>query len=228
MQAENMAHGFGVTDKTLKEMQDAGIDFLTGGNHVFKNPSNLEENFKHFPIIRPANTLSHTVGQGFAIIDAGAYRLAYINLIGQVYFADEAENPFHKLDALLLEIKAAHVHGVIVEFHAEATSEKKCLGHYGDGRVSLLYGTHTHVQTSDDEITADGTGYITDIGMCGLKDSSLGMDYENIIKNFLAGTNEPKVIPDHGHCIVNGIFAKIDVETAKTVHLERIRETVDV
>jgi len=193
-----------------------------------KTPKKLEENFSHFPIIRPANFPEDSVGTGYQVIEVGVYKILIINLMGRVFRHETLSEPFKALDTILNEHDLSTLHAVIVDFHAEATAEKKSLGHYADGRASLVVGTHTHVQTSDDYIMPKGTGYITDLGMVGIQHSSLGMDFENIVKNFLSDSTLPKIIHDHGHCIVNGIFAKIDVETRKTISIERIAEEVEV
>jgi len=222
LNAENIAHGFGVTEKILQEMIDSGIDFFTSGNHIFKNQKNLDKNFKEFPLIRPANYPQGTQGEGYKIIEVGVTKVAIINLIGEVFFAHEkaVTNPFTYFDKLYKEIKPEKPHIIIVDFHAEATSEKKGFGAYLDGRASLVLGTHTHIQTSDSYIMPKGTGYITDIGMVGIKHSSLGMDFDSIIYNFVHKTKERKSIPQHGNCIINGIFAKIDTDTHLTKTLE--------
>lgn len=228
LQAENLAHGFGVTPKTLKEMQDSGIDFFTGGNHILKNQADLEESFADFPLIRPANFPQNSIGSGAKIVMANNMPVLIINLMGQAFFNQEVDNPFTTVDQVMADFADQNPVATIVDFHAETTAEKKSLGYYLDGRASLIFGTHTHVQTNDAEILPLGTGYITDLGMNGIKHSSLGMDLENIIHNFKYGTTEKKIIPDSGHCIINGIFAKINVETGKTEFIEPFIRTVDV
>ena len=148
--------------------------------------------------------------------------------MGRVFFEENVNDPFNTLDNVLQEYQDSNLSAIIVDFHAEATSEKKSLGHYADGRVSLFYGTHTHVATADEEILPQETAYITDIGMAGLKYSSLGMDFENIIKNFMLQTDLPKELPDHGLCIINGIFAKIDIKSKKAIEIQRVVDEVEV
>ncbi len=225
---ENIAHGFGMTVKTTKELMDAGVDFFTSGNHIFKNPVDLDVILKDYPVIRPANYPVGTEGRGQKLIEVNGVKILIINIIGEAFFRDDYANPFKTLDKIIKRQTKYKPQITILDFHAEATSEKKCIGEYADGRVSLVVGTHTHVQTADEQVLPKGTAYITDAGMVGLKHSSLGMDFKNILRNFLEDTAEPKLIPDHGHCIINGIFAKIYVDTGLAQSIERIAEEVTV
>ncbi|OGF31532.1 metallophosphoesterase [Candidatus Falkowbacteria bacterium RIFOXYD2_FULL_35_9] len=227
---ENLAHGYGVTDAILKDLQESGVDFFTSGNHIFQNQRDLNQIFKNNPVIRPANYPDDKPGKGYKIFDVGMVKVMIVNLQGQVFFPldEQVDNPFLTLDKILKEEKAEKPKIIIVDFHAEATSEKKGFGAYADGRVSLVFGTHTHVQTSDNYIMPKGTGYISDIGMTGIKHSSLGMDFENVISNFVHETTLPKQISTNGNCIVNGIFAKIDVESGQALDIQRIAEEVEV
>jgi 2',3'-cyclic-nucleotide 2'-phosphodiesterase len=226
--AENLSHGFGVTEKALLEMQDAGVDFFTSGNHVFEKTTDLDKLFQKYPLIRPANMAKDNPGPGYKIFEVGTVKVLIINLIGQMYFKEHNSNPFKKLDEIFEETKYDKPAVTIIDFHSEVTSEKKSLGWYADGRASLFVGTHTHVATSDEDVLPKGTGYITDMGMVGMKYSSLGIDFENIIKTFVTEEKYPKVIHDHGLCTINGIFAKINLETGKTAKIKRVVEDVEV
>ncbi|HCC23403.1 TPA: TIGR00282 family metallophosphoesterase [Candidatus Falkowbacteria bacterium] len=228
LNAENIAHGYGVTEKVLEEMMNSGVDFFTSGNHIFKNQTDLDKNFKQFPLIRPANYPEGTQGEGYKIIEIGITKIAVINLIGETFFDHEVANPFTAFDQIYQEVKPQKPKIIIVDFHAEATSEKKSFGAHLDGRASLVFGTHTHIQTSDAYIMPDGTGYITDIGMVGIKHSSLGMDFDSIIQNFIHKTKNRKSIPQHGNCVVNGIFAKINSGTGKTESLETFAHETEI
>jgi metallophosphoesterase (TIGR00282 family) len=225
---ENSAHGYGVTERILIELQEAGVNFFTSGNHVFKNPTDIKKVFHDYPIIRPANYAPGTEGKGYKLIEVNGVKVLIINMMGQVFMKEEFGNPFKEIDKLLKRQVKYHPQVTIIDFHAEATSEKRCFGQFCDGRVSLVIGTHTHIQTADSMLLPKGTGYITDAGMCGLKNSSLGMDFDNILKNFINQTSEPKIIPDHGICVINGIFAKIDIETGKPTEMKRLWEEVEV
>ena len=226
--AENLSHGFGVSEKTLQEMQDAGVDFFTSGNHIYKRDKEIDRIFQKFPLIRPENLEGAKLGDSYRLVEVGVYRVLIINLIGQLFFKEKNTNQYKALDKILEETAGLKPQVTIVDFHAEATSEKKSLGFYADGRVSLFAGTHTHIQTADAEILPKGTGYITDLGMVGVKHSSLGVDFENIIKMGLTEEKFPKVIREQGRCTINGIFAKINVETGKTTKIKLIREEVEV
>jgi len=226
--AENIAHGSGVTNKTLKEMIAAGVDFFTSGNHIWKNPE-AEEIFNtdKLPIIRPANYPKGTPGDGYKIIEVGTKKIMIVNLIGRVFFREDFDCPFRKLEEILLETNAENLDGIIVDFHAEATSEKITLANYFDGKISLALGTHTHTQTSDNQLLPKGTGAITDAGMCGAKHSSLGVDLKNVIKGFLTQMPSSFEIPTSGICQINGIFAIIKANML-TQKIERINIDVEV
>jgi metallophosphoesterase (TIGR00282 family) len=181
---ENCAHGVGLTRATYEELVYAGVDVITMGNHTWAKKEVIEFIEEKTNLIRPANFPSNNPGRGYTIIEKAGMRIAVINLIGRVYL-DSYDCPFKKADEILenLENKADII---IVDFHAEATSEKLALGWYLDGRVTALFGTHTHVQTSDERLLPKGTGYITDVGMTGPYDSILGVDKDIIIKKFIS------------------------------------------
>ncbi len=192
--AENAHHGKGVTDSKIREMTGYGVDFFTGGNHIWK----VQEIYpfldqKDYPLIRPANYPDQVPGRGYGLVKvAGAKNpVAVINLMGRVFMPAHLDDPFKTADRILDELKKAGLaigeglSGIIVDFHAETSSEKTALANYLDGRVSAVLGTHTHVQTADERILAGGTAYITDLGMTGVIDSIIGVRKEEIIENFL-------------------------------------------
>jgi metallophosphoesterase (TIGR00282 family) len=189
--AENIAHGRGVTKKTLEELMNVGVDFFTSGDHVFWQKDSIDD-IESFPIIRPANFPSNLPGEGHALVDAGKFgNILIINLMGRVSFNNQlVDDPFRKVDEILEENKDKEVAYTIVDFHAEATSEKAALGFYLDGRVDAVVGTHTHVPTCDNRVLPDGTLFISDIGMTGIIDSVLGVEKDIIIKQFLSGMNQ--------------------------------------
>ncbi|MFC1598548.1 YmdB family metallophosphoesterase [Patescibacteria group bacterium] len=177
---ENLAHGRGVTKTTISEMQEAGIDFFTSGNHIWDKKDGitiLEQ--KDSPLIRPANYIEGTAGQGEKVLNIGENLILVINLIGKVFISDDYNCPFKQADKILKKYAKENLAGIIIDFHAEATSEKVALGHHLDGRVSAVLGTHTHIQTADDQILEKGTAYITDSGMIGPQDSVIGLDKKN-------------------------------------------------
>ncbi len=219
--AENSAVGNGVTSKSARAVFDAGADVITLGNHSLKRPEisgYLEEN--EF-IIRPANYHESAPGRGMCIIDRGYIKAAVINLQGSVYL-DAIKNPFDCADEMLEKAKEEGAKIIIIDFHAEATSEKRALGFYLDGRISALFGTHTHVQTSDNQILPNGTGYITDLGMTGPLQSVLGVEPECTIRKFRTGLPVRFTNPK-GECTCEGCFFEIDNKTGKAVYTEGFR-----
>ncbi len=215
--AENAAGGFGITKGVAEEILGYGVDLLTMGNHCWDNKDIYKFIEGEERLIRPANFPEPAPGRGFRSFNVRGKRVLLINLLGRI-FLSPVECPFRYLDQLLAEDEGADY--IIVDFHAEATSEKKALGYYADGRASLLFGTHTHVQTSDQEILPAGTGYITDLGMTGAIDSVLGVKKEEVIKrlktqrpySFKVGT---------GAVQLQGIAAELDNNTKRALSIER-------
>jgi metallophosphoesterase (TIGR00282 family) len=227
--AENLSHGKGVTDSTIKEMQAAGIDYFTSGNHVWaKNDAYIIMARKDSPLIRPANYPENTPGTGELIIPINTKSVLLINLIGRVFMREDLDDPFRCADKILEKYKNQDFSAIIVDFHAEATSEKRALGFFLDGRVSAVLGSHTHVQTADEQILENGTAYISDMGMTGSKDSVIGLDKRIIIKNFLTQINEPGEIHETGRAIVNGVYLEINPKTQKATKIERVWKEVDI
>lgn len=227
--AENLAHGVGVTKKTLDECRRAGVDFFTSGNHIWDKP----EAYQLFeaadvPLLRPANYGGNVPGTGHRLIPIGTQQILVINLNGTVFIQENFSNPFHAIDAILEEHRGLSLAGTIVDLHAEATSEKTALGWYLDGRVSALLGTHTHIQTADERILPKGTAYITDVGMVGLRDSVIGVEREVIIANFLKQEHSAERIPDRGTCIINAVSLELDPTTCRAVSITRITKEVVV
>lgn len=174
---ENSAEGNGILPASAQHLFDSGVNVITGGNHVLRRRQVYDLLDKNCGLIRPANYHSSAPGVGYYIYDACRFRLCVINLQGVVYLQN-LQNPFDCVDAILAEVDTPNI---IVDFHAEATAEKQCLGYYLDGRVSAVFGTHTHIPTADARVLAGGTGYITDIGMCGGMNSVLGVQAEDAI-----------------------------------------------
>ncbi|MDI6604842.1 MAG: TIGR00282 family metallophosphoesterase [Thermoanaerobacteraceae bacterium] len=216
---ENAAGGNGLTRKIADELFDLGISALTMGNHVWdqKEIFNFIDDEKR--IVRPANYLEGTPGRGFSLLSIKNIKIALLNLQG-ITFMPCNRNPFLVAEKEV-EFLRQHTKIIIVDFHAEATSEKIALGYFLNGKVSCVFGTHTHVQTADEKILSEGTAYITDIGMTGPSDSVLGMDKESIIKRFT--TSLPvKFDIAKGGSQINAIVIKIDETTGKCSHIYRI------
>ena len=190
---ENLSGGRGITEEKKEQMKMAGIDYFTSGEHIFheKGTTDFIENV---PVLRPANYPKGTPGSGYKIIDLGRKgKVLLINLMGITSFGGKnsfLDNPFVRIDEILEETKNENIDAKIVDFHAEATSEKYSMGFYLDGRVDAVLGTHTHVPTCDNMVLPKGTLYITDIGMCGAIDSSLGVKADITIKMFLTAMNQ--------------------------------------
>lgn len=212
---ENIAHGFGIGKKSLNEVLDAGVDFITSGDHTFNQEETkllLED--KSIPLIKPANMPGP--GRGYAVIEVGTKKVLIINLIGQIFMKEEYDNPFECIDKILAE---NDIKIIIVDWHAEATSEKVCMGWHLDGRVSAVLGTHTHIPTADARVLTKGTAYITDIGMVGVRDSSLGMDKELALKRFLT-KRKIKLEIAEGLVSVNAVLIEIKKDgQAKSIEL---------
>lgn len=185
--AENSAVGNGVLPSSADMLLNAGADILTGGNHSLKRKEIYDYLDQSRFVIRPHNLLGANAGSGYALVDLGRCKAAVINLMGRLY-TEGADDPFAALDTLLARAKKDGASVTVVDFHAEATSEKRALGFYADSKVSVFFGTHTHVQTGDIQILPQGTGYITDLGMCGGKHSVLGVEKERSIARFTGDT----------------------------------------
>lgn len=221
---ENIAHGTGITKKTLDQILKAGVDLVTSGDHTWKQKeiSALLED-KTIPLIRPANFPPNLPGQGYRLIELRTKKILVINLIGRVFMQQQYDDPFRKADQIL-EQNEEKADIIIVDWHAEATAEKVCLGWYLDGRVSAVLGTHTHIPTADERILPKGTAYISDIGMVGVMDSSLGRNKESSIKRFLTQTNIHLEVAE-GPVEVNAVLLEIS-NKAKVKKIKRIREIV--
>lgn len=218
---ENSAIGNGVTPQSAQSVFDAGADIITLGNHSLRRPEIYDYLDEHNYIIRPANYHSSAPGRGTAYIDKGYAIAAVINLQGIVYL-EPHRNPFDIVDGLIEEAKRNGASIIIIDFHAEATGEKKAFGYYVDGRVSAVFGTHTHVQTSDNQILPCGTGYISDIGMTGPYYSVLGVSPERAIEKMRTGL-PVRFKNEDGPCTLEGCLFEINNKTGKTINTEIFR-----
>jgi metallophosphoesterase (TIGR00282 family) len=221
---DNLAHGKGVTEKSLKEVLEAGVDLVTSGDHIWskKEVIPLLEN-KEMPLIRPANFSDEAPGQGYHLIELRTKKILVINLIGRVFMKQQYDNPFKKADQIL-EDEAEEANAIIVDWHAEATAEKICLGWHLDGRVSAVLGTHTHIPTADNQILPQGTAYISDVGMVGPKNSSLGASKELSLEHFLKQMPFKYEVAD-GPIEVNAVLVKVG-KNKKAEKIERLQEIV--
>ncbi|MBI5405007.1 MAG: TIGR00282 family metallophosphoesterase [Candidatus Kerfeldbacteria bacterium] len=221
--AENLAHGKGITSETLKELLSAGVDFCTGGNHTFAKDEvvTLLGDGKT-PLIRPANFPPGSPGEGSRVVSVGSRNVLIINLLGRVFMKDQVDDPYAAFDAIYAAHANENLAAVVVDFHAETTSEKVLMGWYTEGRTSAVVGTHTHVPTADCWVLPGGTAYVSDLGMCGGRDTSLGIDKDHALRRLrspLSGKFEP---PESGHCRFNAVLVEIDPTTRKAVNIERL------
>ncbi len=219
---ENSADGNGVTPESADFLFAVGADVISGGNHSLRRNNVLEYLDEKEFILRPQNLLEAENGIGYCLVDKGRYSVAVINLSGKIYLERyKTDCPFKTADSLIEKAKNDGANIIVVDFHAEATSEKKALGFYLDGKVSVLFGTHTHVQTADEGILPHGTGYITDLGMTGPSYSVLGVKKEIII-NRLKNNDMSKFELADGSCMLNACIFEIDEKSGKTIKIERI------
>lgn len=218
--AENAAHGKGITRGVYDELSSIGIDGFTMGNHVWGCKDVFPLMQYKSNIIRPANYERGCPGKGSMIIEANGILVGVINLSGRV-FMDPANSPFHAATREINNLKQRGVNIILVDFHAEATSEKKAMGWYLDGKVSAVFGTHTHVQTADECILPKGSGYITDLGMTGPVYSVLGMERSIVIDKFVTGLPSKFEVAE-GESKICGCIFEIEEETGKTINVTRV------
>jgi len=217
---ENAAGGIGITPAVADQLLNMGIDLLTSGNHIWKHKEIIPYLAETDRLLRPANYPPDTPGQGFTVLETAAgERAAVLNLEGRV-FMSPLECPFRTADQALASLPP-EVKVILVDMHAEATSEKLAMGWYLDGRVSAVIGTHTHVQTADERILPAGTGYITDAGMTGPVDSVIGMKKEIILERFLSQLPQPFKVAG-GNIQLQGLVLQIDPE-GRCLTLERLQ-----
>ncbi len=218
---ENLAGGFGITEKTLKEVFDSGVDVMTSGNHIWDKKEALKIITQEPRLIRPANYPPGVPGCSYFIFETRSKVKGLVfNLLGRI-FMDPLDCPFRTADKIIEEFKE-RVNIFILDFHAEATSEKLAIAWYLHGRVSAVIGTHTHVQTADERILPLGTAYITDSGMTGSINSVIGMKKEEAIQRFLTFIpHKFEVAKDDIE--LQGVIFDVDEKTGKSFHIERVR-----
>lgn len=214
---ENSAGGMGMTSKIYNELNRLNIDVITMGNHTW-GKKDIFTFIDDKKIIRPANYSKGCPGKGYTIIQKDNKKIAVVNLIGRTDMGVLSDNPFTCIDHIIEKLK---VDIIVLDFHAEATAEKIAMGYYVDGRITAMFGTHTHVQTADEKILENGTGYITDIGMTGPENSVIGMDVDASLKRFVTSLPEKYKLAE-GSCMLNGVIFDINDETNKVRKVYRI------
>ncbi|MBX6424070.1 TIGR00282 family metallophosphoesterase [Thermosulfurimonas sp. F29] len=218
--AENAAGGYGLTEKIAEELFGLGLDLLTSGNHVWKREF-LPYLARTNRVLRPANYPEGAPGRGAVVLEKEGRRLAVVNLEGRV-FMRALLCPFRTGRELARRLRT-ETPCILVDFHAEATSEKIALSWYLDGEVSALLGTHTHVQTADERILPGGTAYLSDVGMCGLRDGVIGMNREQALEMYLTQVPRKLEVPKKGPVKVEGVFLELEDSSGRALHIERFR-----
>lgn len=215
---ENSAAGNGITPFSAQHLFASGVDVITTGNHVYKRREVYDFLDSRGDIVRPANYNRNNPGRGFTVIDKGSVQIGIINLAG-VSYMEPAANPFETVDLILPELEKCRI--ILVDFHAEATAEKKALGFYLASKVSAVFGTHTHVQTSDAKVLDGATAYITDLGMTGPEKSVLGIKPEIAVNRFKTGMPS-RFETAQGRCFMCGCIFEIDEKTGRALSAESV------
>ncbi|KQT54351.1 metallophosphoesterase [Aureimonas sp. Leaf454] len=222
---ENAAGGFGVTEEILEATLAAGADVMTTGNHVFDQREALEFSTRHDRFLRPLNYPAGAPGKGSGLFEArNGARVLVSNVMGRVFMHPELDDPFRAVAELLSACPLGEqADAVILDFHAEATSEKQCFAHYVDGKASVVVGTHTHVPTADHQILSGGTAYQSDAGMCGDYDSSLGMEKEEPLNRFLTKIARGRFEAAQGPATICGLAVEISDRTGLAEKVAPVR-----
>ncbi len=219
--AENTANGSGLTESLYEKLLKYGVDLITMGDHIYRRGELMPILEQSDRIVRPVNYPTESIGKEVAIHEttSGA-RVAVISVMGRLFMRPPCDCPYHAIDRVLATLPS-DIKTVVVDMHAEATSEKIAMGWHLDGRVSVLFGTHTHVQTADERILEGGTGYITDLGMTGPYDSVLGRRKDRVLRALKTGLPAPFDVAT-GDPRLCGIIVKVDSDTGRAQHIERV------
>jgi metallophosphoesterase (TIGR00282 family) len=222
---ENAAGGVGITSAVAEEILASGVDVMTGGNHIWDKSEGIAFIEESRAMVRPLNHPPGTPGRGCGIYRVGEHSVAVINALGRI-FMNPIDCPFRAIDEQLARLDA-RVKVILVDFHAEATAEKIAMGWYLDGRVSVMAGTHTHVQTADERILPQGTAYVTDVGMTGPHDSVIGVRKELAIRRMTSGL-PVRFHPAEQDARLHGIWCEIDPATGRALRIERVQRAAIV
>jgi 2',3'-cyclic-nucleotide 2'-phosphodiesterase len=219
---ENSAQGRGITPHIVSFFKQHHVNVITTGNHIWQQREIYPYLQQHTDVLRPANYPSECPGKGMTTFQCAGYAVGVLNIQGRVFMHDHLACPFKTSDSLLTYLRT-QTSLIIVDFHAEATSEKAGIGYYLDGRVSAVVGTHTHVQTADERILPQGTAFITDLGMAGALDSMIGMKKKPIIQKFITQMPAKFEVETEGPMLLCGVCIEIDTATGKAISIERFR-----
>ena len=217
---ENASFITGISEPLAERLIKAGADCISGGNHTLYNKAAYTYLDDTEAVIRPINYGGEAPGHGYAILDGAGYRMLVINAMGNVHIEPTLDSPYPYIDRALCECEGKYDFSIL-DIHAEATGEKLALGYAYDGRINVIFGTHTHVQTADEQILPGGTGYITDVGMCGNSGGVLGMEPRGVVERMR--TRLPrKFEPAVGECVANGVIFTLDTKSGRVCKVERI------
>lgn len=219
--AENLAHGRGATKETLEEMMAAGVNYFTGGDHIFWH-TGFEDNASDLPLVCPANYPEPSLGKIYGIVEAKATKVVLLNLMGRTFMNENIDSPFQKIDYLLNSLLPEQnvdptKDFILVDFHAEASSEKLAFANYVDGRVSAVIGSHTHIPTADPQLLPKGTYYVTDAGMTGSADSVLGVKTDIIVNRYLTARNQKFEWEEDGRAWFRSVLIDTDARTISRI-----------
>ena len=218
---ENSAHGVGITPRICEFFKNHGVDVITSGNHIWHKKEIFPYLSSHQDLLRPANFPTGVPGVGVTVVNKQGVSYAVVNILGRVFMRENLDCPFKTLETILTYVRdKARI--IIVDFHAEATSEKQAMATYFDGRVTALIGTHTHVQTADERIMPGGTAYITDVGMAGSINSLLGMEAKPIIQRFMTQMPVKFTVEMNPPYMLCAVVIEADVTTGRAVSVKRL------
>ena len=219
---ENASHGKGISESICKDLFSAGIDIITGGNHIFDNNDVFNFIDEEKRLLRPNNYPIDTPGNGYGIYEKNQKKILVINVMGRV-FMQPLDDPFESIRKILNEKKIGiDVSAIIIDIHCEATSEKMAVGHEFDGKSSLIVGTHTHIPTADSRILENGTAYISDLGMCGDYNSIIGMDKNKALERFKKKIPVKGINPSTGEATLSSVLVEVDDRTGLAKSIQQI------
>ena len=218
---ENASFITGISEELADVLLRAGADCITGGNHTLRNRRIYTYLDEVGEVLRPANFGKGAPGRGYAILDCRGYRMLVMNVMGNVNIDPVLNSPFDAVDSILCEVEGRYDFSIL-DIHAEATGEKLAVGYAYDGRINIVFGTHTHVQTADGQVLPRGTGYISDVGMCGESGGVLGMDAERVVLRMRSHMPHPFIVAS-GECVADGVIFELDEKTKRVVKVRPVK-----